>query len=256
MAERVSERKHWDEFWDTAGHVDQVYSNEGRVERHLKRVVSPAGKRMLEVGAGTGRDGIELARQGAFVVSLDYSPSSLRMIRSQLAGGERVVLCCGDACALPFRDGVFDVVFHQGLLEHFRSPGTLVAENHRVLRSDGLVLVDVPQRYHYYSLVKHIMIALGRWFAGWETEYSIGQLEQLLRSHSFSIVRSYGEWLNPPIWFRMLRRALLPAGIHLPMYPALFTWVRNRSAGIRSAVLGTRFGIYTALVIGTIARKK
>lgn len=256
MAERISKRKHWDEFWDSAENVDEVYSNEGRVEYHLKRVVPPAGKWMLEVGAGTGRDGIELARQGAFVVSLDYSPSSLRMIRSQLAGGERVFLCCGDARALPFRDGVFDVVFHQGLLEHFRAPEELIAENHRVLRHEGLVLVDVPQRYHYYTLVKHIMIALGRWFAGWETEYSVGQLERLLRTHSFSIVRSYGEWLNPPIWFRMLRRALLPIGIRLPMYPALFGWVRRRSAGIRRAVLGTRFGMYTALVIGSIARKR
>ncbi len=256
MPARASERRHWDDFWDTAGSVDDVYSNEGRVGEHLTRIVSPAGKRILEVGAGTGRDGIELARRGALVVSLDYSPSSLRLIRSQVTGGESVLLCCGDAEALPFRDDVFDVVFHQGLLEHFRAPDRIIKENHRVLGSGGLLLVDVPQRYHYYTVIKHVMIALGRWFAGWETEYSVAELERLLGGHSFSIVRSYGEWLNPPIWYRMLRRVLLPAGLRLPMYPRFFTWLRKRTVRIRSAVLDTRWGIYTALVIGTIARKR
>lgn len=256
MTERVSEKKHWDEFWDRAERVDEVYSNEGRVESHLAQAVSPRGKWILEVGAGTGRDGITLARRGAFVVSLDYSPSSLRMIRSQIADGEHVFLCCGDARALPFRDGMFDVVFHQGLLEHFRDPGVLIAENHRVLRTEGLLLVDVPQRYHYYTVIKHIMIALGRWFAGWETEYSVGQLERLLQRHSFSVVSSYGEWLNPPIWFRILRRALLPIGIRLPMYPSFFALVRKTCRRVRSILLGTRAGMYTALVIGTIARKR
>ncbi len=256
MKERISKRKHWDAFWDAAERVDEVYSNEGRVESHLARVTSPEGKWILEVGAGTGRDGITLARRGAFVVLLDYSPSSFRMIRSQLAEDEHVFLCCGDARALPFRDGVFDVVFHQGLIEHFRDPGVLIAENHRILHSGGLVLVDVPQRYHYYTVIKHAMITLGRWFAGWETEYSVGQLERLLRRHSFSIVTSYGEWLNPPIWFRMLRRALLPIGIRLPMYPSFFAMVRKRCGRMRRVLLGMRIGMYTALVIGTIARKR
>lgn len=256
MAKRISERKHWDEFWDGAERVEEVYSNEGRVEHHLSRVTAPAGKWILEVGAGTGRDGLNLARRGAFVVSLDYSPSSLRMIRSQLTGDERVSLCCADARALPFRAGVFDAVFHQGLLEHFREPAVLLEENHRVLRDGGLLLVDVPQRYHYYTVVKHIMISLGRWFAGWETEYSPGRLERLLRRCSFSVVTSYGEWLNPPIWYRMLRRALLPVGIRLPMYPTFFTRVRNRCGRLRSRLLGTRIGMHTALVIGTIARKR
>ena len=45
--------------------------------------------------------------------------------------------CCGDAFALPFADGTFDVVFHQGLLEHFRNPDDLIAENARVLKPGG-----------------------------------------------------------------------------------------------------------------------
>jgi hypothetical protein len=49
---------------------------------------------------------------------------------------------------------------------------------------------------------------------------------------------------------------LLPLGLRLPMYPGFFTWVNRRFGAIRSRVLGTRWGMNLALVIGTIARKE
>ena len=255
MSERRSEKRHWDDYWVEAEAVEEIYDNEQRVSRHLARETGFEGLRILEVGAGTGRDGILMARGGATVVSLDYSAPSLRMVASQLAPGDRVLLCGGDALSLPFPDGVFDVVFHQGLLEHFRDPGPLLDENRRVLRSGGLLLVDVPQRWHYYTLVKHLMIAAGKWFAGWETEFSRRELERLLRDRGFGIVSSYGEWLNPPIWYRMLRRALLPLGARLPMYPRLFSFLRRRFRPLRDAILRSRPGIDLSVVVGTIARK-
>lgn len=253
---KESEKKHWDRFWERSGEVEEIYSNEGRVSERLAELVSLDGKRVLEVGAGTGRDGIFLSREGAVVVSFDYSIQSLSMIQSQLGANSSVLPVCGDAFGLPFEGETFDIVFHQGLLEHFRNPDDLIAENARVLKAGGILLVDVPQKYHYYTLIKHIMIPLGLWFAGWETEYSVAGLERLLAEHSFIIVSSYGEWFNPPIWYRMLRKALLQMRIRLPMYPAFFKFIDTLIAPVRSFILGRRWGLYTALVIGTIARKR
>ena len=42
----------------------------------------PVGKTILEVGAGTGRDSVALAKSGAEVITLDYSPRSLELIRA------------------------------------------------------------------------------------------------------------------------------------------------------------------------------
>jgi len=218
--------------------------------------VSLPGALVLEVGAGTGRDALDLARRGARAVALDYSAPSLRLIGKQPGAGDAMSLVCGDAFALPFPDGTFDVVFHQGLLEHFRNPDDLVAENARVLKSGGVILVDVPQRYHYYTLVKHTLIAFGRWFAGWEREYSVGELERMLERHGFSIVGSYGEWFNPPMWYRMLRRSLRPAGIGLPMYPRIFAALGRAFSGIERRLLERRFALYTTVVVGTVARKR
>ncbi len=252
---RVSEKKHWDDFWKDSGDAADVYDNEGRVSRHFMSVMPLEGLRVLEVGAGTGRDGIFMASRGASVVSLDYSMQSLRMIAGQVPEGAGVDLCCGDAFSLPFEDGTFDLVFHQGLLEHFRNPEDMLAEHRRVLRKGGYILVDVPQRWHYYTAIKHLMIAAGRWFAGWETEFSPRQLERMLREQSFTIVGTYGEWLNPPIWYRMFRKGMAGAGLRLPMYPRLFTSVRKAFWGLRGALLSLRPVLYTTVVIGTIARK-
>ena len=63
---------------------------------------------------------------------LDYSPASLALVRRQAREqGLPVHLVRADALAMPFRDGAFDVVFHQGLLEHFRDPLPLLRENAR-----------------------------------------------------------------------------------------------------------------------------
>jgi ubiquinone/menaquinone biosynthesis C-methylase UbiE len=252
---RVSEKKHWDDFWSVSDGAEEIYDNEGRVSRHLMDLWPLEGMKILEVGAGTGRDGIFMASRGASVVSLDYSLPSLEMVRSQIPDGGRVDLCCGDAFSLPFGEETFDVVFHQGLLEHFRNPGDMLAEHHRVLKRGGHILVDVPQRWHYYTLLKHAMIAAGKWFAGWETEFSPRELEKMLRQNSFAIVGTYGEWLNPPIWYRILRRGMMQMGARLPMYPHIFANVRRTFASARARLLSLRPVLYTTVVIGTIARK-
>ena len=110
-----------------------------------------------------------------------YSCSTTRLnslnIIKNIATEEKVEVnpVGGNAFSLPFPDASFDLVFHQGLLEHFRQKeaNNLLKENIRVLKSGGLLLVDVPQRYHIYTVMKHILIALDKWFAGWEREFSI-----------------------------------------------------------------------------------
>jgi SAM-dependent methyltransferase len=57
----------------------------------------------------------------------------------------------GDVKALPFRDGVFDGVMCNEVLEHVPDPAQALAEINRVLRPGGQVYVTVPQSWglHY-----------------------------------------------------------------------------------------------------------
>jgi SAM-dependent methyltransferase len=247
---RSSEKRHWDEFWASSPEMADVYANDDRLVAFLLSRLDVNGKRVLEVGAGTGRDSLALAKRGARVVTVDYSDQSLRLTHG--VAGSQLDIACGDALALPFADASFDIVFHQGLLEHFRAPLDLLRENHRVLKPGGHLLVDVPQRWHYYTLMKHALMAVNRWFAGWETEFSARELSGLLRRAGFEVVGEYGSNLFPPVWYRGARRVFLKAGMRLPMQPS--TGVHRLRERVRDS-LPHRLRMNTSMVIGIMGRK-
>ena len=257
MAPRASTEAHWDRFWTERSDIDAVYPTDGRVVEHLQAEGPLHGRRILEVGAGSGRDSVRLAATGAVAVILDYSIPSLETARRVAEReGARALLVRADALRLPFRDGTFDVVFHQGLLEHFRDPRPLLNENVRVLATDALLLVDVPQRFHLYTVAKHILIGLGKWFAGWETEFSIGELERLMRQSGVRVVRRYGAWMIPGLFYRSLRLLLLTSRIaRLPLYPRPIPLITPLLEGARALWERTPFAYYTYFVIGALGRK-
>lgn len=258
MALRQSTKADWDNFWKSKSDVHSVYSNADRVLRHLAAVTDLKGKYVLEVGAGTGRDSLGLVKLGAEVFLLDYVASSLAIVRAlSREEGIQAHLVQGNAFVLPFPDLAFDVVFHQGLLEHFRAEEAreLLSENVRVLKRGGYLLVDVPQRYHVYTIIKHILILLGRWFAGWEREFSVRELERDLRDHGLTLVRTYGEWMYPSLFYRTVREVLQKVGIKLPLTPQLGGVLTQLRKWIRERTVRSRLALYTSISIGVIGRK-
>jgi ubiquinone/menaquinone biosynthesis C-methylase UbiE len=250
---RKSEKKHWDQFWASSQDLEEVYANDDRIIENLRSAIDVAGKRILEVGAGTGRDSEVLSTCGAEVWTLDYSEESLRLMANNIEQPVRIV--CGNAFDLPFDASSFDVVFHQGLLEHFKNPQDILAENHRVLKAGGYLLADVPQRFHYYTLAKHVLMFLDKWFAGWETEFSPRELEAMVEASGFDVVASYGHNLYPPIWYRGVRKVLARGGPKLPMYPLNSPRFRKVRSAAKSA-LPHRLVLNTSMVIGCIGRKR
>jgi SAM-dependent methyltransferase len=94
---------------------------------------------MLDMGCGTG---MFLERQGTSrkTFGLDFSREALAFTRQR--GLNRLV--CGDSQKLPFRDACFDIVTAFDLIEHVDRDDDLVAEVHRILRPDGILLSTVP----------------------------------------------------------------------------------------------------------------
>ena len=256
---RVSTLDHWESYWK--GHqqdIDDTYSTGGRLVREALADGSVEGKFVMEIGAGSGRDLLALAKLGAKGIVLDYSPASLRLVKQQAeAQSIPVMFVQADATRMPFRDGAIDVSFHQGLLEHFRDPRPLLAENARITRSGGRVLVDVPQTYHLYTVMKNLLILVNRWFAGWETQFTVGRLERLVQESGLEVVRSYGDWMVPGLAYRVFREVLKRGlGVKLPLHPSGPAFWSRGWDGFRAALRRQRWALNTCHVIGTVGRRK
>jgi len=104
----------------------------------LELVPAP-GRRTLDVGCGEGTVARELAALG-HAVGLDVSPSLVALAREAAPDADFVV---GDATALPFEDGAFDLVLAVNVLMNVDDLDAAVAEAARVLAPGGRLCVSI-----------------------------------------------------------------------------------------------------------------
>ena len=142
---RASTKSHWDAYWQQHGDPHATYDNDDRILTPILALGDVRGKRILEVGAGSGRDSIELARQGAIVTVIDYVPSSLTVVAKNAAqAGVPIQLVCGDGTRMPFPDDTFDCVLCCEVVEHVPRDPSPIAELVRVLRPGGRLVLSTP----------------------------------------------------------------------------------------------------------------
>jgi SAM-dependent methyltransferase len=105
--------------------------------------VERAGGPVLEIGVGTGRIALPLARAaagaGARVAGIDVSAAMLARLREKDAAAVPVV--CADATRLPFAGHTFGVAIASHVLHLIPDWAAAVEELRRVLRPAGVLLV-------------------------------------------------------------------------------------------------------------------
>ena len=144
-----NEKERWDKFWKY-GDVGVTPTRRNLFKR-FKEIELPENAKILDVGCGSGTLAHFWKEQGYDVTGLDISDKSLEITRS------KGVYCVkGDVTKrLPFDDNTFDLVYSDGLLEHFVDPKPVLEEIFRVSRR--YVLTMVP-RNTLYNLIHNIIV--------------------------------------------------------------------------------------------------
>lgn len=109
-----------------------------RWNRHILRMCEQYRPRYcLDVGCGHGYISKYLQMRGIISIGLDVDIKTLQAtIRSLFVNA--------DAQQLPFKSGVFDVVLALEVLEHLLAPREALVEFHRVLNSNGILILTTP----------------------------------------------------------------------------------------------------------------
>lgn len=114
------------------------------------------GRDVLEIGVGIGTDFVAFARAGARLRGIDLTESATALVRRRLELEQLTAeVDVGDAEALAFPDGSFDLVYSWGVLHHTPQPERALAEIRRVLRPGG------EARIMLYS--RRSWVAFGLW---------------------------------------------------------------------------------------------
>ncbi|MEY9850870.1 SAM-dependent methyltransferase [Leifsonia sp. EB41] len=100
-----------------------------------------AGRRILDVGCGSGPVLADLRERGAIVTGVDASAGMLEQARARL-GTEADLRVADLSEPLPFDDGTFDDVVASQVLHYLKDWGPALAELHRILTPGGRLIVS------------------------------------------------------------------------------------------------------------------
>ena len=130
----------------------------------VKAINPQPGEKILDIAAGTGTSAKAIAKSGAEVIALDFSPGMVAQGRKR---HPELTFVEGDAEALPFPPSSFDAVTISFGLRNVNNPQLALGEMYRVLKPGGRVVIcefSHPPRAlvagSYHAYLKYIMPAV------------------------------------------------------------------------------------------------
>lgn len=150
--------------------------------------------RLLDVGCAIGIF-LSLARdRGWEVQGVDISEYAVAHCREKL--GHHAV--AGNLKAARFPDQSFDVVTLWDVIEHFTNPDEQLKEVHRVLRNDGIILMDTPNENGLLRWIARTVYRTSRGRISYPVRklyhefhlyyFTPGTLQMLLQKNGFALV--------------------------------------------------------------------
>jgi len=148
--------KQWDKIFKYEGKIfNKVQENIPEIVKLFKK---EGVKKVLDLGSGSGRHVIYLAKKGFEVYGFDNSPAGIKITKDWLKKENlRANLKISSIYEkLPYRDNLFDALISTQALHHNRinSIRKLIKEIERVLKPKGLIFITVSRKGSNKSIPK------------------------------------------------------------------------------------------------------
>ena len=193
-------------------------------EQQIAAFLAPLeGRRILDVGTGTGRAAIALARRGALVTGVDASAEMLEVARRRAGdAGAAVTFARGDAHRLDFPDRNFDAVVCLRVLMHTPDWRASLGELCRV--ASQRVVFDYPSLYSgaaLQALVRRITHTMNPAVEAYRV-FSPGAVSRALAAAGFRVTAEHRQFVlpialhkrvNSEAWTRRVEGAMERAGV-------------------------------------------
>lgn len=139
-------------FWEKGGRDYE----DGCEAVALKRLLPSAGSRLLELGAGAGRNTSRYSGY-AQVTLLDFSRTQLEQAKARLGTGERYRYIAADIYRLPFVKGLFDGATMIRTLHHMAEPALALAQVRRVLEPEATFILEYANKRNLKSILRYLL---------------------------------------------------------------------------------------------------
>lgn len=150
---------HWNRAWTQRPRPRQPSGLEigsRNVQKVLQRRIGP-DMNVLEIGCAPGKMLSWVATTlKARISGIDYSPRGVDVTR-WLLGQMKLEfdIRCENVFETSFDPASFDVVYSNGVIEHFQDPRDLVAIHLRLLRPGGIAVILIPNYGGIYGRLQH-----------------------------------------------------------------------------------------------------
>lgn len=197
------------QYFEKLGDSFDAFMSSYDVQRRLYLVFSILlgdidikGKKVLEIGCGTGSFSDVIVRKGAELTVVDIGQNLVHSVEEK-TGCKGVV---ADACNTPFKNDTFDIVISSECIEHTTEPLKAIAEMCRVCDNEGFVCLTTPNKLWYPVLALSQKLGL-RKFSGIENWIFPAQAKRVLANNGFGKLKMRGCHLWP-FQIRFTRRLL------------------------------------------------
>jgi len=139
-------------FWEQGG---RAY--EDLAERiALRKLLPPAGRRLVEFGAAFGRLA-DLYDGYGQVLLLDYSRSLLRQAQARLGVGGRFIYVAANLYKLPLAAGVVDTAVMVRVMHHLADVPAALAQIRRAVAPGGVFVAEYASKRHLKSVARYAL---------------------------------------------------------------------------------------------------